>query len=73
MECSTIFTLAGMKGLRSGAILAIDGNIVKGIKKDEFEPGQRTGERDERVQKAIQDEIKIVIEAVKLLERHSLT
>ncbi len=73
MECSTIFTLAGMKRLRSGAILAIDGNIVKGIKKDEFEPGQKTGELDERVQRAIQDEIKIAIEAVKLLERYSLT
>ncbi len=73
MECSTIFTLAGMKKLKSGAIMAIDGNLVKGIKKDEFEPGQKTGELDERVQKAIQDEIKIAIEAVKLLERYSLT
>ena len=72
MECSTIFTLAGMKKLKAGAVLAIDGNIVKGIKKGEFEPGQKTGELDERVQKAIQDEIKIAIEAVRLLERHSL-
>jgi len=73
MECSAIFTLAGMKGLRSGAILAVDGNIMKGIKKAEFEPGEKTGELDERVQKAIQDEIRIVIEAVKLLEHHSFT
>ena len=73
MECSTIFTLAGMKRLKAGAILAVDGNIAKGIKKGEFEPGQKTGELDERVQKAIQDEIKIAIEAVKLLDRHSLT
>jgi uridine phosphorylase len=73
MECSTIFTLAGMKRLQSGAILAVDGNLIKGIKKSEFEPGQKTGELDERVQKAIQDEIKIAIEAVKLLERYSLT
>jgi len=71
MECSTIFTLAGMKKLKSGAILAVDGNIPKGIKKSEFEPGQKTGELDERVQKAIQNEIRIAIEAVKLLERHS--
>ena len=73
MESSVIFTLAGMKSLRSGAILAVDCNIPKGIKKGEFEFGQKTGELDERVQKAIQDEIKIVIEAVKLLEHHSLT
>ena len=73
MESSVIFTLAGVKGLRSGSILAVDCNIPKGIRKGEFELGQKTGELDERVQKAIQDEIKIVIEAIKLLERHSLT
>ena len=74
MECSAIFTLAGLKGLRSGAILAVDGNLVKGIKKGEFEPGERTGELDERVQRAIEDEIRITIKAVKLLEGgHSLT
>jgi uridine phosphorylase len=74
MECSAIFTLAGLNGLRSGAILAVDGNLMKGIKKGEFEPGERMGELDERVQRAIEDEIRITIEAVKLLEvGHSLT
>ena len=74
MECSVLFTLAGLKGLRSGAILAVDGNLVKGIKKGEFEPGERTGELDDRVQRAIDDEIKITLEAVKLLEGgHSFT
>ncbi|UCD26408.1 MAG: nucleoside phosphorylase [Candidatus Bathyarchaeota archaeon] len=74
MECSTIFTLTGLKGLRSGAIMAVDGNLVKGIKKGEFEPGEKTGELDERVQKAVEDEIRITIEAVKILEgTHSST
>jgi uridine phosphorylase len=74
MECSAIFTLTGLKGLRSGAILAVDGNLIKGIKKGEFESGEKTGELDERVQRAIDDEIRITIEAVKLLEGdHSLT
>lgn len=74
MECSAIFTLAGLKGLRAGAILAVDGNLIKGIKKGEFEPGEKTGELDERVQRAIEDEIRITIEAVKLLKGgHSLT
>jgi len=74
MECSAIFTLANSKGLRSGAILAVDCNIKKGIKKGEFEPGEKTGELDDRVQRAIEDEIRIAIEAVKLLEHgHSLT
>ncbi len=54
--------------------MAVDGNLLKGIKKGEFEPGEKSGEFDERVQKAIEDEIRIAIEAVKLLESgHSLT
>jgi len=73
MECSILFTLAGLRGLRSGAILAVDGNLVKGTMKGEFEPGEKTGELDERVQKAVEEEIKIAIEATKILERcHSL-
>jgi uridine phosphorylase len=74
MECSTIFTIAGSRKLRAGAILAVDCNLAKGIKKGEFEPGEKTGELDERVQRAISDEAKIAIEAVKLLANgHSLT
>jgi uridine phosphorylase len=73
MECSTIFTLASMKRVWAGGILAVDCNISEGIKKGEFEPGQECGELDKRVQKAIDDEIKIAIEAVRLLERYSLT
>jgi len=30
MECSTLFTLTSMRGLKSGAILVVDGNIVEG-------------------------------------------
>ncbi|KPV65147.1 MAG: Purine nucleoside phosphorylase [Candidatus Bathyarchaeota archaeon BA1] len=73
MECSTIFTLAGLKRLRAGAILAVDGNLIKGVRKGEFEPGEKTGELDERVQRAIEEEIRIAIEASKILERKSQT
>jgi uridine phosphorylase len=69
MECSAIFTIAGLKGLEAGAILAVDGNITKGIEKGEFEPGEKSGELDERVQNAIEQEIKIAIEAVKILSK----
>jgi uridine phosphorylase len=72
--CSAIFTLARLTGLRSGAIMAVDSNLVKGIKKSEFELGERAGELDEHVQTVIGNRIKIAIEAVKLLEGgHSLT
>jgi len=74
MECSAVFALAGLRRLKAGAILAVDSNLVRGIRKGEFEPGDRKGELDERVQKAIEDEIKIAIEAVKMLEDgHSFT
>lgn len=73
MECSTIFTLAALKKLKAGAILAVDGNVLLGIKKGEFEPGERTGELDERVQKAIEEEIQIAIEATKILEKKPRT
>ena len=68
MECSVLFTLAGLKELRSGAVLAVDGNLAKGVMKGEFELGEKTGELGDRVQRAIDDEIRIAIKAVELLE-----
>jgi uridine phosphorylase len=71
MECSTIFTLAALKKLRAGAILAVDSKPLMGVGKDEFEPGEKTGELDERVQEAIKEEIHIAIETIKVLENES--
>jgi len=68
MECSGIFTVANIRGVRAGAILAVDGNLVKGKKKGEFEPGEKKGELADKVQKAIDDEIRVALEAVKILE-----
>ena len=68
MECSGIFTIANLRGLKAGAILAVDGNLVKGVKKGEFEPGEKTGELANKVQKAIDNEIRIALEVVKILE-----
>ncbi len=74
MEASALFTIANLKRLRAGAILAVDSNLVTGLKKGEFEPGEKKGELDYRVKRAIEDEIKIAINAVKLLENaHSFT
>jgi len=68
MEASALFTIANLKRLHAGAILAVDSNLVTGIKKGEFELGEKTGELDHRVERAIEDEIQIAINAVKLLE-----
>lgn len=68
MECSTIFTLARLKKLRAGATLAVDGTPLRGVRKGEREPDEKTGELDERVQEAIEEEIYIAMEAIKVLE-----
>ena len=68
MEASTIFTLAALRGKRAGAIMVVDGNLVKGTGKGEFEPGEKTGELAERVQSSIDDEIRVAIRACQILE-----
>jgi uridine phosphorylase len=71
MECSSIFTLTKLRKLRAGAILAVDSNPLIGVAKGEFEPEEKTGELDKRVQEAINEEIHVAIEAVKILEDKS--
>lgn len=68
MEASVIFTLTNLKRLRGGAILVVDSNLVTGIKKGEFDSGEETGELDPKVKIGIEDEIRIAIDAVKILE-----
>ncbi len=68
MEAAAIFVLSQIKGLKAGAILAVDGNIIKGTKKGEFKRGEKKGELDPRVQKAIELETKIALEAIRILE-----
>ncbi|MFH1179226.1 MAG: nucleoside phosphorylase [Candidatus Bathyarchaeota archaeon] len=68
MESSLMFTLAGMRGVQAGAICTVDGNIFKGTGKGEFEPGEKTGELTNKVQGSIDDEIRIAVRAVQILE-----
>ncbi len=67
MESSTLFTLASVKRVRAGTILAVDGNLTRNTKKGELDAGGKTGELDQRVQKAIDEEIRIALSAVKLI------
>jgi len=71
MESSAIFTIAALKKLKAGSILAVDGNPLLGVGKGEFEPGERTGELDDDVMEAIREEAKIAIDAVLTLEKNS--
>ena len=68
MESSAIFTIAALKNLSAGSILAVDGNPLMGVGKGEFEPGEHTGELDARVKEAIKEEAKIAIDAILTLE-----
>lgn len=73
MESSVIFTIAALKKLKAGSILAVDGNPLLGVGKGEFEPGEQTGELDDRVKEAIKEETKIAIDAIVIMEKNSKT
>ncbi len=73
MESSVVFTIAALKKLKAGSILAVDGNPLQGVGKGEFEPGEHTGELDEKVKAAIREEARIAIDAVLLMEKNSKT
>ncbi len=68
MEASLMFTLANIRGVRAGAICTVDGNIFKGTGKGEFEPGEEKGELADKVQQSIDDEIRIAVRAVQILD-----
>ena len=71
IDCETapIFVAASLRRLRAGSIMVVDGNLVKGTKKREFAAGKQVGELDPRVRTAVRKEIKIALEAIRLLER----
>ncbi|MHC0038814.1 nucleoside phosphorylase [Pseudoneobacillus sp. C159] len=59
MECSAIFVIASLRRWRAGGILAIDGNIWRNERKKEGS--------DEIFNKAVENEIRISLEACKIL------
>jgi len=73
MEASVIYTIAALKKLKAGAILAVDGNPLLGLGKGEFEPGEKTGELDVRVKEAIEEEAKVAIDAILIMEKNAET
>ena len=64
-----IYTVAALKRLKAGSILAVDGNPLLGFGKGEFEPGEKTGELDERVKDAIREEAKVAIDSIMIMEK----
>ncbi len=66
MECSALFTVSLLKKVRTGAILAVDGNLLLGTCKSERKT--RTEEVPEKAREGIKREIVAALEAVKLLQ-----
>jgi uridine phosphorylase len=65
MECSALFTVALLKKVKMGAILAVDGNLIRGTCKSE-----RMGKKEEipqKTKKSIEIEIKSALDATVLL------
>jgi uridine phosphorylase len=60
MEAAVIFTLARRRGLKAGAILAVDGNLVAGEQKGETEDE----ELPEEAQEGVEREVGVALEAV---------
>jgi len=62
MECSAIFTVARLRGIKAGAILAVDGNLMRGE--------QFSGHGSEKLNESINAEIKIALDAVVSLAKN---
>ncbi|MEM2001700.1 MAG: nucleoside phosphorylase [Candidatus Methanomethylicaceae archaeon] len=56
MECATVFVVCRLRGWQAGAVLAIDGNIVKGMRKH--------GVASKEFKEAEKDAICIALEAI---------
>jgi uridine phosphorylase len=67
-ETSPIFVVSSLRGLRAGSIMVVDGNLVAGTKKGEFEADEAKGEADPKVESAIKKEIEVALEAIRILE-----
>ncbi|MBU7024112.1 MAG: nucleoside phosphorylase [Theionarchaea archaeon] len=67
MECSSLFTVSSLKKVRTGAILAVDGNLLLGTCKKERRTRNHQEEISEKAREGVRREIKIALEAISLL------
>ncbi len=62
MECAALFIVGSMRGVQTGAILAVDGNVLASAESMEtYDPGQPS------VKAAVEAEIEIALRALKYL------
>jgi uridine phosphorylase len=59
MECSALFIIGSLRGVQTGAILAVDGNVLEQVETvDTFNPDQAA------VKTAVDDAIQIALQAL---------
>jgi uridine phosphorylase len=68
METSALFAVSSLKKVRTGAILAVDGNVLLGTCKSKRKTMKDTEEIPEKAKKGVEKEIKAALEAVTLLQ-----
>jgi len=67
MECSALFAVSSLKGVRTGAVLCVDGNLLRGTCKKMGKKTEKEGEFSQEAKNGIICEIKAALEAVLLL------
>lgn len=62
MECAALFLVGRLRGVQTGAILAVDGNVLEaGEKMETYDPGRK------RVRAAVKAEIQVALSALRIL------
>lgn len=64
MECASLFTVSSLKKARTGAILAVDGNILMGTCKKERKTIEHMEEIPRKARKGVEKEVKAALEAI---------
>lgn len=67
MECSALFTVSALKGVRTGAVLCVDGNLLLGTCKKMRKTMKERDEIPHQAKNGIKREIEAALEAVILL------
>jgi uridine phosphorylase len=67
MECAALFAVSLLKKVRTGAILAVDGNLVLGTCKSKRRTLQDTEEVSEKAKRGIEREIRAALKAIEML------
>jgi uridine phosphorylase len=67
MECASLFTVSSLKKVRTGAMLAVDGNILLGTCKKERKSIEHMEEIPRKARKGVEKEVKAVLKAIIIL------